>query len=247
MMTPHIRMRLANKSRGEGVRAEGATIWLYDAIAASDEEAELLGGVSPRQFIAELASINGPVLLRINSPGGSVFGAQAMVVAMRQHPAPITAQIDGLAASAASVIAAEAAHVEMAVGAMMMIHKAWGVTIGNADDMMAMAALLEKIDGQIAETYARRANRDAAHFLSLMAAETWFTAEEAAEAGLSDATREESTQRVAARWDLSAYAKAPCALGAPPAPQTPDMRAMRARQVAARVGRAPDLSAAARR
>ena len=210
-MTPYIRMRVANRDKGT-FRAEGDVIWLYDAIAMDDDEAMFWGGVSPRQFIAALRETSGPVTLRINSPGGSVFGAQAMVAAMREHGQPITARIDSLAASAASVIAAEAARVEMAAGAMLMIHKAWGLTVGNADDHLGAAELLDKIDGQIAASYARRAgDDDDTAWRDMMAAETWFTGEEAVAAGLADLVIAESAQRPAARWDLSAYAKAPAA------------------------------------
>lgn len=208
-MNPMIKMRLANKGRGD-FKAEGNTLWLYDAVAMDDDEAMWFGGVSPRQFIAALAETTGPVTLRINSPGGSVFGAQAMVAAMRAHSAPITAQIDSLAASAASVIAAECAECVMAPGAMIMIHKAWGLTIGNADDHGSAAQLLAKIDGQIAATYARRAGKDDPEkYMQMMAAETWFDGAEAVAEGLADRVIDENNQRPAAQWDLSAYVAAP--------------------------------------
>lgn len=234
-MTPYVRMFLANKGKGE-FRAEQNTIWLYDAIAGSDDEAAWMGGVSPRMFTDALKATQGPVTLRINSPGGSVFGAQAIIAAMREHDAPITARVDSLAASAASVIAAEAAETEIAQGAMLMIHKAWGLSVGNADDMMATAALLEKIDGQIAATYARRSGGKTDEYLAAMAKETWFTAEEAVAFGLADRMIDDSKQRPRAQWDLSAFV-APPALPDPaePAPPAPDMRAMRARRLAARL------------
>lgn len=235
-----IKMRLANKGKGE-FRAEGNTLWLYDVIASDDEEAYWWGGISPRQFIEALAQTTGPVTLRVNSPGGSVFGAQAMVAAMRAHGQPITAQIDSLAASAASVIAAEAAETVMAPGSMLMIHKAWGMTIGNGDDHTAAASLLAKIDGQIADTYARRAGGDREKYMDLMAAETWFSAEEAVEAGLADRLIEDNAQRPANKWDLSAYA-APPAIEEPeaqPEPETvslqAEMREAMQRRVAAKV------------
>lgn len=205
-MHPMLKMLLANKGRGD-FRAEGNTLWLYDAIAGDDDEAMWMGGISPRQFIAALAETTGPVTLRINSPGGSVFGAQAMIAAMRAHPQPITAQIDSLAASAASVIAAECAECVMVAGSEMMIHKAWGMTVGNADDHTQLAGVLAKIDGQIAWTYARRAgDEDMDKYMALMAAETWMTADEAVAAGLADRVNRESTQRPSAKWDLSAFA-----------------------------------------
>ncbi|TFL16424.1 head maturation protease, ClpP-related [Jannaschia formosa] len=243
-MDRHLKMRLANKGKGE-FRAQGDTLFLYDVIASDDEEADWFGGVSPRQFIAALADTSGPVTLRINSPGGSVFGAQAMVAAMRAHPEPITAQVDSLAASAASVIAAECAECVVAPGAMIMIHKAWGLTIGNADDHEQAAALLTKIDGQIAATYARRAGSgDVAQFMAMMSAETWFDADEAVATALADRIVEENTQRPSARWDLSAFAAAPWtpapapkedAAPAAPASLQDSMRQTRMRRAAARI------------
>ena len=238
-MNRYLQMRIANKAKGE-FRAEGDVLWLYDAIAGSQEEADWLGGVSPVAFIEALRATTGPVTLRINSPGGSVFGAQAMVSAMREHAQPITARVDSLAASAASVIAAEASAVEMAPGSKMMIHKAWGMEVGNADDMMALAALLEKIDGDLAASYARRANGAAATFLDLMRAETWFTADEAVAVGLADRVITENRQRPAAAWDLGAFANAPALPLAMPEPEpVHDMRAHLGRQLAVKMALHP--------
>jgi ATP-dependent Clp protease, protease subunit len=239
-MMPLARLFMANKGKGS-FRAEGATLWLYDVIASSDEEADWFGGVSPRAFIEALAATSGPVTLRINSPGGSVFGAQAMVAAMRTHGAPITAQIDSLAASAASVIAAEAAQCVVAKGGRIMIHKAWAVAVGNSDEIAKTATLLDGIDAELAATYARRAgSEDVAPWMERMAAETWFTADQAVQAGLADAVIAESTQRPQARWDLSAFLRAPEVaedITAPAAsvPTGEEEMARRRREIAARL------------
>lgn len=211
-MNPYIRLRMQNKGKGQ-FRAEDNTLWLYDVIASDEDEAYWWGGIAPKDFIAALAKTNGPVTLRINSPGGSVFGAQAMVAAMRSHPHPITARIDSLAASAASVIAANCAETIMVPGSMLMIHRAWGFTVGNCEEIRATADLLEKMDGIIADTYVQRAGDkgDKERFVEMMSAETWFTPEEAVEAGLADSVSEENTQRAKNLWDLSAFT-------APPAP-----------------------------
>ena len=227
----HIALRLSNKALGE-FRAADDTLWLYDAIATDEEEAYWMGGVAPRDFIAALRAIDGPVTLRINSPGGSVFGAQAMVAAMREHPHPITARIDSLAASAASIIACEASQTVMSPGSYLMIHKAWGLMVGNADDFLDYATFLEKMDGELAKTYARKAgDEDHEPWMALMSAETWMTAEEAVEARLSDSVAEANTQRPLAQWDLSAYAKSPEIAGHD---TDTEQRAARCRQVAAR-------------
>jgi ATP-dependent Clp protease, protease subunit len=149
--------------------------------------------------------------LRINSPGGSVFAARAIETALREHKAKIVAHIDGLAASAATFIAMAADEIVMAPGALFMIHKAWTMTYGNADDLMAEAALLEKIDGTLADTYAARTGKDASAVMELMAAETWFTAQEAVDAGFADRVAEDSPKAKGA-WNLTAYDKAPLTL-----------------------------------
>lgn len=248
-MTPYIRMRMANKGKGS-FRAEGDVIYLYDVIAADEDEAMWWGGIAPSEFIAALKACTGPVTLRINSPGGSVFGAQAMVVAMREYPHAITAQVDSLAASAASVIAAECASCVMVPGSMLMIHKAWGLVVGNEDDMRQTADLLAKIDTQIAGSYARRAEGEPDAFLEMMRSETWFTPEEAVAAGLADSVKDENTQRPKAQWDLSAFLRAPAvAPEADPQPVAPvaqtepeppvvdpqEARARRQRMLAARL------------
>lgn len=235
-MNPQMKMRLANKGAGE-FRASANVIWLYDVIASDLDEAAWWGGIAPQTFIAAINAMTGPVTIKINSPGGSVFGAQAMVAAMRAYPDQITAQVDSLAASAASVIAAEAATCTMAPGSMLMIHKAWGVSVGNEAEMRQTADLLAKIDGQLADSYARRSGGEPVAFLDLMAAETWFTAQEAVNAGLADSVLTENTQRPQAKWDLSAYAKAPAIEAADEieADPAPDMRPVRARQLAARL------------
>lgn len=209
-MNRYLQMRLANKGKGD-FRSEDNTIWIYDTIASDDMEAQWWGGISPSAFISALAKTTGPVTLRINSPGGSVFGAQAMVAAMRAHPHPITAKIDSLAASAASVIAANCAECVMVPGSMQMIHRAWGFAIGNCEDMRDTAGLLEKIDGLIADTYTDRAKGQHSRedFDAMMAAETWFTPEEAVAAGLADRVEDSNTQRPSNRWDLTAFAAAP--------------------------------------
>lgn len=199
-----------NAKRGE-FRAEGNTIFLYDVIVGSDFEAEVWGGVSPEGFIRQLSAMTGPVELRINSPGGEVFAARAIAQAMRGYDGEITAHVDGVAASAASLIAASAAKVVMAPGSFLMIHQAWTIAMGNADELGAQAELLGKIDGTIAATYAAKTGKPAQDFAPLMQAETWFTPDEALAIGLADEVVEEAPAKPGAsnRWDLSAYAAAP--------------------------------------
>lgn len=197
----------ANKKRGS-FRAEGNTIYLYDMIVGDDFEAEFWGGISPSGFLAQLKAMKGDVAIRINSPGGDVFGAVAISQAMREYDGAITVHVDGYAASAASVIAVTAPKVMMAPGSFMMIHNAWTIAIGNADDMLSTAELLDKVDGSIAESYAAKSGKEVSIFRDYMAKETWFTAAEAVDAGLADEVAAEKPKAVAT-WDMSAFAAAP--------------------------------------
>lgn len=194
------------------VKAEGdeATLYVYDVIVNSDAEAEWFGGVSPQSFAKALAALKSPTIhLRINSPGGSVFGARAIEQAIREHPSTIVAHVDGFAASAASFLMLAADSVEIAPGAMVMIHKAWALAYGNANDMLDMAALLDKIDGTLVESYAARTKQDREQIADWMAAETWFTADEAVQYGFADRIAGQDEDAKALAWDLSAYLKGP--------------------------------------
>jgi ATP-dependent Clp protease, protease subunit len=200
-----------NKRKGEfRAEADTNTIYLYDMVVADDFEAEIFGGISPRQFSETLRSLKGTVHLRINSPGGDVFAATAISQAMREYSGEIIAHVDGVAASAASIIAVAADKTVMAPGSLMMIHKAWTMAVGDSDDMMEIASLLEKVDGTLAQAYADKTGGKPEDFAAMMKAETWFTPEEALEAKLADEIAEGKSKAKAA-WDLSAFSKAPAA------------------------------------
>lgn len=202
--------------------ADAAEVFLYDAIVADTLEAEWFGGVAPEPFVKELRAITASTInLRINSPGGSVFAGRAIEQALRDHPAKVVAHIDGVAASAAAFVAMGADEVVMGKGALMMIHKAWSLAYGNADDLVSAAALLEKIDSTQVQTFVDRTGQSAEQVSQWLAAETWFTADEAVAAGFADRVAE-AAPKAQARWDLSAYANAPQLPADLAAPQQPD-------------------------
>jgi ATP-dependent Clp protease protease subunit len=202
--------RLIQANRGRGsFRAEGNRLAVYDVIVSSDADAAWLGGVSAEAFARELRAMTGDVELRINSPGGDVFAARAMAQAMREHPGKVTAYVDGVAASAASLLAVSAAETVMAPGSMMMIHEAWTIALGNKGDFLSTAALLEKIDASIVETYQAKAGGETEAWAAAMAAETWYTPAEAVAAGLADRVAEAQPAAAQAAWDLGVYDNAP--------------------------------------
>jgi ATP-dependent Clp protease protease subunit len=184
------------------VKDDEATIYVYDAIGG------WWGGVDAQEFVKELAGIKaGTIHLRINSPGGDVFDARAMQTALRQHKAKVIAHIDGLAASAATFLAMGADEIEMAEGGFWMIHNAWGFTIGNVNDHLEAAAMLEKVDGTIRADYSRKTGKPDDEVRALMDAETWMTAAEAKEAGFVD--RVYAAEAPEDKFNLAAYDNAP--------------------------------------
>lgn len=154
-------------------------ILLYDEIG--------YWGVTAKDFVLALAAAgDGPINLRINSPGGDTFDGLAIYNALRARVTPVTVTVDGIAASAASLIAMAGGAIQMPEQAMLMIHNCWGFCIGNRNDMREMANVQEKIDGQMAAIYATRSGKAAADMSAAMDAETWYTSTEAKAAGLCD-------------------------------------------------------------
>lgn len=157
-----------------------ATVYLYDVI-------DSWWGIDSAQFVKDLNDITAKTIhLRINSPGGSVFDAEAIQTALQQHSARVVAHIDGMAASAATYIALAADEVEISDGGMFMIHNAWDVAVGNAGQMLYFADLLNKIDANILRDYQQKTSKSAEQIKEWMDAETWFNAEDALTNGFVD-------------------------------------------------------------
>ena len=154
-------------------------ILLYDEIGC--------WGVTAKDFVMALAQCGeAPITLRINSPGGDVFDGLAIYNALRARSAPVNVVVDGIAASAASFIAMAGSSISMAEQSMLMIHNAFGMTIGDRREHADTSAILAKIDGQIASIYAARCGKTVADMAAIMDAETWMTSTEANAAGLCD-------------------------------------------------------------
>lgn len=223
-MNPMLKLLASNKAKGSfkveaKASAEEATIYLYDMIVSTDDEAEWWGGVSPQAFVKALNEITAPTIhLRVNSPGGSVFAARAMEQAIREHKSTVVVHVDGLAASAASFLIMAADKIHMAPGSFLMIHKAWTGMWGNADDMRKEADLLDQIDGSLVKTYATRSGQEAELIAGWMAAETWIEADRAVELGFADQVdagasasnnAKAQTPGDALAWDTSVFKNAP--------------------------------------
>lgn len=211
----------ANKGKGTplavSITGREATIEIYDFIVTSDADVDWYGGgIAAERFARELRALTDvdTVHLRINSPGGDVFGGVAMAQAIRETSATVIAHVDGYAASIASLLTVAADQSVISPGGMVMIHKAWTIGFGNADDMAACASLLGKIDADLVDAYVAKAGSDT-DWLAAMAAETWYRADEAVALGLVDSVAPPAEKKAAAAaraFDLSAYAHPPEAL-----------------------------------
>ena len=144
-------------------------------------------GVSAKQFISDLKSIPATdrIVLKIHSPGGEVFDGNAIFNAL-QRRGNVEVQIEGLAASMATVISLAGMPVKMAANGFYMIHNPWGVAMGDAAELRDQAQLLDKIRSNMVGAYAEKSGQSAEQIQEWMDSETWFTAEEALSAGFVD-------------------------------------------------------------
>jgi ATP-dependent protease ClpP protease subunit len=213
-----MQLYLSNQAAPRQARIEQAgreaTVYIYDIIGES-----WAGGVSAREFVPQLAALDVDTIhLRINSPGGDVFDGRAIATALAQHPAHVVAHIDGQAASAATYVALAADEVEIADGGFFMIHNAWTIALGNANDFEDTAGILRKVDASIVADYQRKTGKTTEELVAWMDATTWFTAQEAVDHGFVD--RIVPGQKAAKnQWNLEAYGNAPAALTAQPEPE----------------------------
>ena len=126
----------------------------------------------------------GPLLVRINSPGGYAYHGTAIYNLLA--PLKPTVEVVGLAASAASVIAMAGDTIHMATGAEMMIHEAWGVLVGNPAKIEADLAHLRILSDSLADIYATRPGVDRNEIREAMRSDLWLPAGEAVKRGLAD-------------------------------------------------------------
>ncbi|TQE43579.1 Clp protease ClpP [Corynebacterium phoceense] len=172
----------------------------------------------------QLASFNGePIRVRINSDGGQVYEGIAILNALRGYAGEVTVVVESRACSAASFIAVGCGgRVIMRPNAELMIHKASADWWGNADDLEKARVDLERQDVKIANIYAGRAGGTADEWLERMRAETWYTAQEALDAGLVDAIEDAKAPAAATNLQSRMVARFKYAnrAAAPPPPST---------------------------
>lgn len=158
----------------------------------------------------------------VNSPGGNVWEGLAIGNILAAHPAQVHAHVEGLAASAASIVTSACDLVTMGKGSMIMIHSPWALMAGNAEELRKHADLLDQIESGMLDIYEARTGKPRAELTELLKAETWFTAAEAVEAGLADDVLESKprAQVAAASWApvMACFKNTPEGFSPPQAP-----------------------------
>ena len=163
--------------KGAVVSNDDASIydWLgYDCVSPAQVEGALNGDG------------DGQVQVNINSGGGSVFAAREIYTMLKAYSGKVTVNIQGLAASAASVIAMAGDVVNMSPTAQMMIHKASTISMGNADDFAHDSKMLDVTDQSIVNAYEAKTGMDRDDILQMMANTTFMTAQTAVDKGFAD-------------------------------------------------------------
>ena len=156
--------------------------------------------ITPAAFKSELNAGNQPITVHINSVGGDCVAASQIYTMLMDYPADVTVQIDGLAASAASVVAMAGTKVCMSPTALMMVHNPWTNASGDAKDMQKAIALLDEVKESIINAYEIKTGMDRQSLSNLMDAETWMNAYRAKELGFCDEVLfdgEEPSEKVA--------------------------------------------------
>jgi len=172
-------------------------VMIYDEIG--------LYGVDAKSFIEEIKMIpnDTSVLLRINSPGGSVVDGLAIYDAVNRMPQKVTSRIEGIAASMASVVALAADEVIMSENSLYMIHNVWGGEVGESGDLRKAADLMDKMSNRLVSIYMSKTGKSEDQIRSWMNEETWFDSSEAVEAGFINFIEEPIL--MAANFDIDKY------------------------------------------
>lgn len=176
-----------------------------------------LNGVVGIDFDAEtvleaLALHSGPIRIRLNSGGGIAFDGTAIHSVLSDYRGHKTIIVQGIAASAASVIMMAGDRIEMSAGSVLMIHdpsQDFTSYRGTSDEHRRVADSLDKISEAVAQIYAQRSGKAISEIRQVMSAESWFTPEEAVSAGFADIALSDGEQTSPAEFDYRAYAHSP--------------------------------------
>ena len=183
MKNPKAKKFWAWKNLADEGQPEERVLELYGTIA---EESWFDDDITPRMFKDELNSGSGDITVWINSPGGDCVAASQIYTMLMDYKGNVTVKIDGIAASAASVIAMAGTKVLMAPTALMMIHNPMTGAFGDHEDMQKAIEMLNEVKESIINAYEIRTNLSRAKLSHLMSSETWMNAKKAIELGFAD-------------------------------------------------------------
>src|SRR6056297_1840888 len=171
----------------------GARTLYLDGVIAEDSWFD--DDVTPKGFKTELNAGEGDIVIWLNSPGGDCIAASQIYSMLMDYKGSVTIKIDGIAASAASVIAMAGTTVLMAPTALMMVHNPLTVAIGDSEEMKKAIAMLSEVKESIINAYEIKTGQSRAKLSHLMDAETWLNAKKAIELGFADAILEDEKKR----------------------------------------------------
>lgn len=172
---------------------EGRTLY-FDGYIAQDSWFD--DDITPKQFKSELTNSEGDIVVWLNSPGGDVFAASQIYNMLKEYNGKVTVKIDGIAASAASVIAMAGSEILMSPVAMMMIHNPATVIFGEASDLQNGIDMLSEVKESIINAYEQKTSLPRNKISKMMDSETWFSAQKAVELGFADKVLYEDSEEV---------------------------------------------------
>ena len=167
---------------------ESRTLYLDGIIA---EETWWGDEITPALFRSELFAEEADITIWLNSPGGDCIAASRIYAMLMDYKGSVTVKIDGIAASAASVIAMAGTKVLMAPTALMMVHNPLTIAIGDSEEMQKAVAMLDEVKESIINAYQIKTNQSRVKLSHLMDAETWLSAHKAIELGFADGVLED--------------------------------------------------------
>lgn len=209
-MTKILALRKSNKLAFKASAAEGELqLEMYGPIGA-DFFGDGITAQSVSDAIAN-AGVHNSITLRLNSPGGDLFEGVAIYNLLKANGKPVNVVVDGMAASAASLIAMAGDKVTMGTGTMMMLHRALAMCAGFSDDFRKMADTLDTVSASAADLYVAKTGLKKDDILSMMQAETWLSAQDCVDKGFANAISTDEAQ-MSNEFDLSIFKNVPAAL-----------------------------------
>ena len=178
--------------KNQDVNDSGDTERVLEINGTIAEDSWFDDDVTPKLFREELFAGSGDVVIWINSPGGDCIAASQIYGMLMDYPGNVTVKVDGVAASAASVIAMAGTKVLMVPTALMMIHNPATFAFGDHEDMRRAIEMLDEVKESIINAYEIKTGLSRAKLGHLMENETWMNANKAVEMGFADGILEDA-------------------------------------------------------